>query len=157
MKKRKYTDEQLIETIKKSFSLRQVLIELGLNPKGGGNYQALQNKIKELNIDTSHLKGQGWNKDRVSGPKRDIEEYLLNRCPIHSHQLRLRLIKEGYFEPRCYSCNNTEWMSNLIPLELDHIDGNHQNNNLNNLRLLCPNCHALTDNYCGKNKAKYSL
>lgn len=48
-------------------------------------------------------------------------------------------------------CGNTEWLDKHIPLELHHINGNHKDNRLSNLQLLCPNCHALTDNYRGKN------
>jgi len=53
---------------------------------------------------------------------------------------------------RCESCKLTEWMGQKIPLELHHVDGDRFNNELVNLQVLCPNCHALTDNYSGRNK-----
>lgn len=61
------------------------------------------------------------------------------------------MIKEGYKEYKCECCGLTEWRGKPIPLELHHKDGNHDNNKLDNLEILCPNCHAQTDNYTGKN------
>ena len=52
----------------------------------------------------------------------------------------------------CEQCKNTEWQNSPIPLEVEHIDGNSENNNIDNLKLLCPNCHALTNTYKGKNR-----
>jgi hypothetical protein len=146
-----YNKEQLEAIIKECVSIRQVLIRLGLAPKGGGNYRSVHSFIKEWGIDTSHFKKQGWNKGQKFGPRRSLEDYLSNKQPIQSFKLKQRLIKEGVFQAVCSSCNLTHWKEFDIPLELDHIDGNHENNNLSNLRLLCPNCHALTDTYRGKN------
>lgn len=158
MKKRSWTNEQLEVAIKLNKSIRQVLISLNLNPCGGGNYQTIWKLIKNLNIDTSHFTGQGHNKDK-SYIKRDISVYLSNEQPIQSHKLRLRLLKEKIFEHKCSSCGLNEWLGNKIPLELDHIDGQHLNNELSNLRLLCPNCHAMTSTYCrkGKGRSLYSI
>jgi 5-methylcytosine-specific restriction endonuclease McrA len=83
---------------------------------------------------------------------RPIEDYLSNKYPIQSDRLRRRLINEGVLERRCSDCKLDTWMDQPIPLELDHIDGSHQNNTLDNLRLLCPNCHSLTPTFRGKNK-----
>lgn len=138
-----YNKEQLEAIIKECISIRQVLIRLGLAPKGGGNYRSVHSFIKEWEIDTSHFKKQGWNKGQKFGHRRSLEDYLSNQQPIQSFKLKQRLIKEGIFQAVCSSCNLTHWKEFDIPLELDHIDGNHENNNLNNLRLLCPNCHAL--------------
>lgn len=67
----------------------------------------------------------------------------------HPESKKTRLIEEvGH---RCQVCNNTEWMGKPIPLHLDHIDGNPDHGHRENLRLLCPNCHAQTETYCGRN------
>jgi len=79
-----------------------------------------------------------------------IEKYFNNEIYINSHALKKRLLKEGIKDHICEQCGLKEWQNLPIPLELHHIDGNHYNNNFDNLKLLCPNCHALTDNYSGK-------
>jgi len=86
--------------------------------------------------------------------KRPIDQYLNNSFPVASSHLRQRLIKEGILQAKCYRCGITEWLGQPAPLELEHIDGNHKNNLLENLTILCPNCHAQTPTYCGKNMAK---
>jgi len=145
-----YTDEEFIAIVKESVSIRQALEKLGLKP-AGGNYKSFHNKVKSLNLDISHFTGQGWNKGKTLGPKRNIEEYLTNKHPIQSYKLKNRLLSEGYFEHKCYKCDLTEWNNEPIPIELEHIDGNNSNNNLDNLTILCPNCHAQTSTYRGKN------
>lgn len=134
-------------------SYRQVLFKLGL-VEAGGNYATIKKLIRDNDIDISHFTHQASNRGQSFGPKRPIEDYLSNDYPIQSHALKLRLLKEGYFEAKCYKCNNFEWLGQPIPLELEHIDGNHDNNNLSNLIIICPNCHAQTPTYRGKNKAK---
>lgn len=150
---KKYTNEDVIQAVASSTSIRQVLTKLNLK-EAGGNYATIKKLIKELSLDISHLTGKGWSKDRKFGPKRPIESYLSNENSIISHKLRLRLINENIFEHKCYSCNNTTWLDNPIPLELEHINGDRLDNTLNNLTLLCPNCHALTETYRGKNIQK---
>ena len=85
---------------------------------------------------------------------RDVEEYLSNKEPMQSDKLKVRLLNEGYLEPKCAFCGLTRWLDGEMPLQLDHKDGNKENNNLRNLRLLCPNCHALTPQYRLKNEFK---
>jgi hypothetical protein len=148
MQFRKYTEEQLIESIKESNSIRQVLIKLDVVP-WGGNYDTIKRYIKNLNIDISHFTGKLWSKGKIIGPKKPIEYYLIKNCPsiIVSVKLKKRLIKEGIFEHKCYQCDNIEWNGKPIPIELEHIDGDHYNNELSNLTILCPNCHAQTSTY----------
>lgn len=147
---KRYTEQQLIEAVQTSISIRQVLIKLGLAPQGGG-YQTIHKAIQRLHLDTSHFLGQASNKGQKFNPKRPIEDYLYNKQPIQSYKLKARLIRDGYFQRRCYQCTLTEWNGKPIPLELEHIDGDHTNNNLSNLTILCPNCHAQTSTYRGKN------
>ncbi len=154
MKLKKYTKEQLELAVATSISYREVLSKLNIKA-AGGNYQTLRKAIKHFSIDVSHMLGLSHNRGKVHGPKRNIEEYLSNKQAITSNALRKRLISEGIFEARCSSCGLVEWLGEPIPLELDHINGKHADNTLTNLRLLCPNCHALTPTYRGKNKGTY--
>lgn len=79
-----------------------------------------------------------------------LDDYFSNRVKIRSHWLRLRLLADGIFEHRCVRCLRTEWEGQPIPLELNHISGNRNDNSLTNLEMLCPNCHALTPHYKGR-------
>jgi 5-methylcytosine-specific restriction endonuclease McrA len=149
--KHHYTKEVLSKICAESYSYRQCLEKMGVVP-AGGNYASLKKYIRLHNIDISHFTLQGWNKGKVIGPKRPLEDYLSNKVAIQSWKLKCRLIKENIFEHKCNNCNKKTWFNDPIPIELHHKDGNHLNNELSNLELLCPNCHALTDNYRAKNK-----
>ena len=159
MKFKKYTKEQFILAVMSSRSIAQALEKLNIKPCGG-NYQTVKKYIRILELDTSHMKGQGWSSGKELVSKRPLSDYLSNRYPIGSNRLRKRLIRDSVFDKRCCGCKKTHWKCFIknklkpIPLELDHIDGNNQNNTLSNLRLLCPNCHAMTPTYRGKNKKK---
>ena len=85
---------------------------------------------------------------------RDVEEYTSNKVPMQSDKLKIRLLNEGYLEPKCDICGQSRWLDGEIPLQLDHKDGDKENNSLSNLRLLCPNCHALTPQYRLKDEFK---
>lgn len=148
---RNYTDADFIEAWTTSGSVRQVLGKLGL-VEAGGNYACAKKRADALGLTKEHMHGQSWNKGKKVGPKRPVEEYLSNQRHIQSYQLKNRLLEEGLKQHKCECCGITEWNGQPAPIELDHIDGNRYNNTIENLRILCPNCHAQTDTYRGKNK-----
>lgn len=152
-RKRRWSDDELKAAVASSTSLAQVIDQLGLRV-AGGNYATLRKAIEEAGLDTAHFRGQSWNKGLVTGPARPLGDYLSNQFPISSHRLKLRLTREGAFEWRCNKCGGTEWMGRTIPLELEHRDGNPANNHLDNLELLCPNCHAQTPTYRSRNRKR---
>ena len=138
----KYTKELLEPLVKIHFSVRSICITLGVKPSSG-TQSNISKRIKEHKLDTSHFTGKGHAIGKIIGPRRSIEAYLNNEVGINSHALRLRLIKEGLKEKKCEICNLDKWNGTDIPLELDHVDRDHYNNNLSNLQVICPNCHAV--------------
>jgi hypothetical protein len=152
MQFRKYTEQEFKLAVANSRSMRQALSHLNVAPYGG-NYDTARKYIKRLGLDTSHWKKQAWMKgitpDYLIKP---LDDYLSGKIKINSHKLKLRLLRDNVFPHRCMNCKLTAWLGLPIPLELHHIDGNNHNPSKENLQLLCPNCHALTNNYRGKNK-----
>ena len=102
--------------------------------------------LKKFGI--SYKGNQGAKGKKISNKYLTATEYI--KCKyVSSHILKNKLIRDGVKEHRCEKCGNTHWLGKPIPLELHHKDGNHYNNNMNNLELQCPNCHALEDNNSG--------
>lgn len=151
IKSKEFTKEEFQKICESSESYREVAKKLGYSTNGGSSIERIKKLIVENDINIDHFKGQAHTKNK--GKRIDIQEYLTNNLSITSHKLRLRLIEENIFEYKCNYCNNTTWYGNPIPLELHHIDGNKENNLLENLILLCPNCHYFTDNYKSKNRS----
>jgi 5-methylcytosine-specific restriction endonuclease McrA len=134
-KYKNYSDEDIKQYAAEVTSLASLLKKLGLKPVGG-NYANMKRKLQQLNIDTSHWTGQAWRKNQQL---KDWSEYT------RAVNLKKHLIKERGHQ--CEKCKNTTWLDQPITLEVHHISGNKTDNNLINLQLLCPNCHALTDSW----------
>ena len=83
-----------------------------------------------------------------------LDEYLANSIDIQTNKIRKKILQEGLKPHQCESCKLTEWLGQPIPLEVHHKDGDRNNNTFENYELLCPNCHAFTDSYRGKNSRK---
>lgn len=150
-----YTKELLEESVKDCYSFAELARKLGLKPEGS-NPSTLKKKLEMFNVDYSHFTGQGWNKGLKFKPKvkKELKDIMVNGSSYQSYKLLLRMLDEGVKERMCEKCKRREWEGEPIPLELHHIDGNRENNTLSNLQVLCPNCHAKTDNYRGKKKKK---
>lgn len=158
MKKTKTTDEAFIAAVKESYSVREVLRRLNLNATGG-NYFTFHRRVKYLGLDTSHFTGKGHLKGKTHNWTKSIplEEALVENSPYAStNNLKLRLLKEGLIDYCCSICGISEWNEKKLSLHLDHINGVKHDNRLENLRLLCPNCHSQTDTYAGRNIGKWS-
>jgi 5-methylcytosine-specific restriction endonuclease McrA len=80
-----------------------------------------------------------------------IDDLLVVGRNTYRGHLKSRLIPAGLLEGRCHECGLTQWRGQTLALDLHHLNGVGDDNRLANLRLLCPNCHSLTPNYCGKN------
>ena len=115
--------------------------------------ETLNSYLKKMNIVYSgNQSGKGTTKN--SSNYMPLIEYLTNSKDIQTNKIRNKLLREGYKEYRCECCGLTEWLGQPIPLEVHHKDGNAHNNVIENYQLLCPNCHAQTDSYRGRNSAK---
>lgn len=137
----KYTRECLEEVVKESASVSEVLRRLGI-VVAGGSHSWISGKIKALGLDTSHfVNGNKYPPHK----KKSSEEVLLDVGKnVHAHLLRRLMVEVGITE-KCSGCGIAgEWNGQPIVLEVDHIDGKHCNNNKENLRFLCPNCHSQT-------------
>ena len=153
-KEKSWSDEQLVDAVAQSKSYRSVIAKLGLIP-AGGNYVQVQSKIKDLQLDTAHFTGKGWNKGTKyhSSSRPPIRDLLVSGSKVQSFKLKRRLYESGLKLQKCELCGWSETSTDgRIPLELDHINGEHNDNRLENLRILCPNCHSLQPTHRGKNK-----
>lgn len=99
---------------------------------------------------------QNWSKGKtINRRSMSFYEYVnRNGVNLGTNKIRLKLLRDGLKEAKCEKCGNTSWHGQPIPLEVHHVDGDKHNNELTNLQLLCPNCHALTPTYRGKNIKK---
>lgn len=148
-----WTKSQFVQAVKNNHSVAGVLRDIGLKAVGG-NYKTVKNYIEEYNLDTSHFTGQGWNVNNKANlnNKMPLSEALVENSPYKStSNLKRRLVNEGLLEYKCNVCGIATWLGKEISLHLDHVNGVNNDNRIENLRLLCPNCHSQTSTYCGKN------
>lgn len=140
-----FSDEELALFVSESFSFIQLAERCGYQKNGGGGIAAVKKMCQEKSFDTSHFS----NKLRKEDVK--IEDIFIQGYKSRETLKKNLVALRGH---QCEDCGLSEWNGKEIPLQVHHKDGNGLNNLLDNLQLLCPNCHAQTDNYCGKNKSK---
>ena len=153
MRKRGYTIDDVRKAVGDNKSIAGVLRQLGLKPIGG-NYRTVSRLICENQIDTSHFTGQGWNVGLAFKPNKGLSAAdIFQKDSTYKCSWRLREHYKKYTGIHCCErCRLEEWQGQPIPLEIHHINGDTMDNRLDNLILLCPNCHALTNNYRGRAK-----
>lgn len=153
---RGWDDAQLVEAVRTSESMSQVMVKLRLKATAAGNRFTIKKYIHSLGLSTEHWTGQAWVGTRPSMPTQpqSLDEILVRGSTYRTHHLRKRLLASGMKEHRCERCERTEWMGSPIPLELEHVNGISDDHRLENLLVLCPNCHALTETWRGRKNGK---
>lgn len=154
---RRYTREVLEPIVAQAFSIAEVLRLLNVRQTGGGHAH-VSRRIRELGLDSSHFLGGRRNRGttHVGGPaKKSAREILIEKPELaprtRAHRLRRALAEIGT-PPRCALCGSDEqWRGSTLTLEIDHINGRHNDNRRENLRFLCPNCHSQTETFCARN------
>lgn len=150
----KWTREILEQAVAASTNMCEVLRHLGLDVVGG-HHTHISRRIKAYGIDTSHFTSVvRTERMRYNQRRRRPDEILIEDTSTHSRRIRSdrlrRAMGEVGVDERCALCGiEAVWLGEPLPLEVDHIDGNWRNNRIENLRLLCPNCHSTTDSYRG--------
>lgn len=156
MKKRnKITKEQAEKICKEVSSIADFCRAVGWQPRGD-NYKIFHKYVQEYNLDVSHFCGHRSNIGNCLNIGLKKEDFFKKNKLIKSQDIIKKLIRTGEKEYKCEICNLTEWNNKPLHLQVHHKDGDHFNNEISNLQLLCPNCHSQTDTFCGrKNKGKY--
>lgn len=146
-----FSEEELRNIIEISKSKKEVIERLGY--RGGGNsWETIKKRVDKYGIEWEHLK-KARKVDYGGGNKsRPLETYLVENSTARGTKFKKRLVDEGLLENMCSICGiNNEWNGKSLVLHLDHVNGVNNDNRLENLRVLCPNCHSQTSTYAGRN------
>lgn len=141
---KKQTKEEFNKLVAESNSIMEQARKVGYNIFSGSGCREVKKAIAFYESDTSHFLGQGWNKNN----------YDLNSFSEHSNRKAGTAAKPLIYlrGRKCENCGITEWFGEPINLEVHHVNGDRSDNRMENLQLLCPNCHSYTKNFCYKSK-----
>lgn len=148
---RSYSDSKFMEAVAKARTVADVLRLLGLTVRPG-NYRTVHKLVAEFGLDTSHWDPEAAAREALCRARikhtRSLKSILKEHSPYNNPELKRRLVNAGMLENRCAVCGIEAWCGQPISFQLDHINGTHDDNRFENLRLLCPNCHSQTPGFC---------
>lgn len=160
--RRTFRPDALADAVGCSSSIAQVIRRLGCNVSGG-MYTLVRSEIARFRLDCSHFTGQGWHSSTTQEHKNAVKRASMKTrrsddqvfCRDSTFQsrrgLKIRLLERGV-PNQCARCGLTEWLGEPITLDIDHINGVSNDNRMENLRFLCPNCHHQTPTHAGRNR-----
>lgn len=147
---KKYSDEEIRIFLSESYSLWEFCKKIGYKNKSSRTYQVIKQNLTDRNIclkDYPHL----YKKLGITSKKSNQDIFHKNSV-YDRKDLKRKIIKEGILEYKCSMCDISEWMNKPLSLQLDHINGINNDNRLENLRFLCPNCHTQTPTWGSKKR-----
>jgi hypothetical protein len=152
----RYTEQLARDAIATSKSYSEALRKLGMRP-AGGNHATLRKYAERIwRIPTDHFDPHAFQRIQLATrTPRPLSEYLTERSGYSRASLKKRLFEEGLKPRRCELCGiGEQWHGRSMALILDHVNGVANDNRLENLRIVCPNCAATLDTHCGRNKPR---
>jgi hypothetical protein len=153
----KYTKDKLQQLVNESKSFTEVLIKYGRRASGG-NFVIIKKYVSLFNISTSHFDNFKQERLKILNGKKSIK---LDDCLVVDSKVSRGIVKKKLYDSGlksriCEMCGQDEfWRGKKMSLILDHINGVHNDNRIENLRIVCPNCNATLDTHCGKNNKKF--
>ena len=147
---KKYNDEEIRNFLSESYSLWEFCKKIGYKNKSSRTYQVIKQNLSDRNIclkEYPHL----YKKLGITS-KKSNEDIFHKNSVYDRKDLKRKIIKEGILEYKCSMCGISEWMNKPLSLQLDHINGINNDNRLENLRFLCPNCHTQTPTWGSKKR-----
>jgi hypothetical protein len=146
----RFSESELRDAVATSRSYSEALRKVGLRP-AGGNHGTIKKYVARWRISTAHFDYDAIRREALYKPPWPLTELLVEHSTYHRGHLKRRLFAEGLKEPRCEICGQGDtWRGLPLALILDHINGVHDDDRLENLRIACPNCAATFDTHCGR-------